>query len=69
MIGAVCRTVGIPQIVPLILPKFNPEGRLGLISQDVIVPEPVNVGPNGKSVLAIFLVKVKFSGEYESVGT
>ena len=58
-----------PQIVPLLLPKFNPAGRLGLISQEVIVPEPVNVGLIGKSVLAIFLVKIKFSGEYENVGT
>ena len=49
-------------MVPLLLPKFNPAGRLGLISQEVIVPEPVNVGLNGKSVLVVFLVKVKFSG-------
>ena len=43
--------VGVPQIVPLLVPKLRPEGKAGLIAQDVIVPEPVTVAVSGKSVL------------------
>ena len=69
MIGLICRTVGIPQNVPLLVPKLRPAGRLPLISQEVITPEPVSVGASGKSPLAVLLARVRFSGEYDNVGT
>ncbi len=50
--GLVCKTVGMPQIVPLLVPKERPFGRSGEISHDMIVPEPVKVGASGKSLLA-----------------
>ena len=56
-------TVGMPQIVPLLVPKFRPVGRLLLISQDVIIPEPVSVAFSGKSMLSSPLISVRFSGE------
>ena len=49
--------VGIPQIVPLLVPKFKPEGKVALISQDVISPGPVRVALSGKSMLTVLLVK------------
>ena len=55
--------VGIPHIVPLLVPKFRPLGRLALISQDVISPAPVNVGASGKSMLTVLLVKFSEVGE------
>ena len=55
--------VGIPQIVPLLVPKFSPLGRLALISQEVISPGPVNVGASGKSLLTVLLVKFSEVGE------
>ena len=61
--------VGVPQIVPLLVPKFRPAGKVELIAQEVIVPEPVSVAFSGRSLLACPFVSVKFSGEYESVGT
>ena len=30
--------VGVPQIVPLLVPKVSPVGRLALIAQDVTLP-------------------------------
>ena len=68
MVAVVWKTVGVPQIVPLFVPKLRPFGNVSLISHDVIVPEPVKVGASGKSVLISFLVSVKSSGEYKSVG-
>ena len=64
----VINEVGVPQIVPLLVPKFRPDGRLGLMAQEVIVPEPVTVAFSGKSVLDWPLVSVMLDGEYESVG-
>ena len=61
--AVVCRTVGIPQIVPLLVPKFRPAGKVPLMAQEVIVPEPVKVAFSGKSVLDWPFVSVKFSGE------
>ena len=49
--AVVCRTVGTPQIVPLLVPKLRPAGKVALISHEVISPEPVNVAFSGKSVL------------------
>ena len=47
----VINEVGIPQIVPLLVPKERPFGSAGLIAQEVIVPEPLKVALSGKSVL------------------
>ena len=69
VVAVVCNTVGMPQIVPLLVPKLRPVGRLPLISHDVMTPEPVSVAFSGKSMLASPLISVKFSGEYESIGT
>ena len=64
----VINEVGVPQMVPLLVPKFRPDGRLGLMAQEVIIPEPVTVAFSGKSVLDWPLVSVMLDGEYESVG-
>ena len=64
----VINEVGVPQMVPLLVPKFRPDGRLGLMAQEVIVPEPVTVALSGKFVLDWPLVSVMLDGEYESVG-
>ena len=69
MIGLVCRTVGIPQIVPLSVPKLRPSGKVALISHDVMFPLPVSVALSGNSRLAVLLVRVRFSGEYDKTGT
>ena len=61
--GLVCRTVGIPQIVPLLVPKFSPDGKVALISQDVIPPGPVKVALSGKSLLWLPLVSTSVLGE------
>ena len=56
-------SVAVPYSVPLVLPKDMPVGRLVLFnSQDVIEPEPVMLGTSGKSLDAVSLVKVTFSG-------
>ena len=69
VVAVVNNTVGIPQIVPLLVPKLRPVGRLPLISQEVMTPEPVSVAFSGKSMLASPLINVRFSGEYERIGT
>ena len=51
VVAVVCKTVGTPQIVPLLVPKLRPAGKVALISHEVISPEPVNVAFSGKSVL------------------
>ena len=61
--------VGVPQIVPLLVPKLSPAGKVALMAQEVMAPEPVRVGVSGKSVLVNPLVSVKLSGEYAIVGT
>ena len=50
-VSNVINEVGVPQMVPLLVPKFRPDGRLGLMAQEMIVPEPVNVYLIVKSVL------------------
>ena len=55
--------VGIPQIVPLFVPKFKPDGKVALMAQDVISPGPVNVGASGKSLLTVLLVNSRALGE------
>ena len=49
--AVVCKTVGIPQIVPLLVPNDKPLGRVGEIAHEVIAPEPVSVAFSGKSLL------------------
>ena len=55
--------VAVPYSVPLLLPKEIPLGRLVLFnSHEVIAPEPVTLGTSGKSLDAVLLVSVTFSG-------
>ena len=63
--------VAVPYSVPLPLPKDMPVGKLVLFNvQEVISPEPVIVGTNGKSLDAVLFVSVTFSGLYDiPVGT
>ena len=60
--------VGVPQIVPLLVPKFKPVGNVALMAQDVISPGPVRVASKGKSLLAVLLVKFSELGEYDNAG-
>ena len=55
--------VGTPHIVPLLVPKFKPVGRVALIAQEVISPLPTSVAFNGKSLLTVLLVKFSEVGE------
>ena len=64
---SVINEVGVPQIVPLLVPKLRPAGKGELIAQEVTAP-PVTVAFSGKSVLDWPLVSVMVDGEYESVG-
>ena len=48
---SVIKEVGVPQIVPLLVPNDKPLGRVGEIAQEVIAPEPVTVAFSGKSLL------------------
>ncbi len=48
---SVINEVGVPQIVPLLVPNVKPLGSAGLIAQEVIAPEPVMVAFNGRSLL------------------
>ena len=48
---SVIKEVGVPQIVPLLVPNDKPLGRAGEIAHDVIAPEPVRVAFSGKSLL------------------
>ena len=57
--------MAVPYSVPLVLPNEIPVGRLVLFnSQDVIEPDPVMLGTSGKSLDAVLLVIVTFSGVY-----
>ena len=47
----VCKTLGIPQIVQLLVPNDKPLGSAGEIAQEVIAPEPVSVAFSGRSLL------------------
>ena len=48
---SVINDVGVPQMVPLLVPKDKPLGKAGLMAQEVIAPAPDSVAFNGKSVL------------------
>ena len=53
---------GVPLIVPVAVSKDRPSGILGLITQETISPEPVNIASSGKSLLAVLLDRIKSSG-------
>ena len=62
----VCKTVGVPHIVPLLDSKVSPVGTSGDISHEITVP------PLGETVLGVInssLVRVIFSGEYDFSAT
>ena len=61
-------SVDTPYIVPLLLPKEMPLGRLPLMSQEVIIPAPESVGDSGRSLLTVLLISSSTSGEYTSRG-
>ena len=48
---SVIKDVGVPQMVPLLVPKDKPLGKAGLIAHEVMVPEPDTVAFSGKSLL------------------
>ena len=66
--AVVCKTVGIPQIVPLLVPKLSPAGKVALMAQEVISPEPVKVALSGKSLLWLPFVSTRVFGVYDKVG-
>ena len=67
--AVVWSTAGVPQIVPLLVPKLRPLGKVALISHDVMSPEPVSVAFNGKSLLCRPKVSTRVLGVYDKVGT
>ena len=60
---SVIKEVGVPQMVPLLVPKFRPLGSAGEIAHEVIVPEPVSVALSGKSVEEVLMVSTSVLGE------
>jgi len=58
----------VPVMAPVEVSNTKPEGRLGLIVQEIISPCPDNDGARGRSTLDVLLVIVKSSGEYVTVG-
>ena len=54
--------MGTPQIVPLVVPKSSPEGRVVLMPQLVMAPAPVTVGLSGRLGCAELFVKVRLLG-------
>ena len=55
--------VGVPVRVPVDVENARPVGKLGLIAQESIIPEPVMVGDNGRSPDAVLLIMLKSFGE------
>ena len=49
---SVIKEVGVPQIVPLLVPNERPLGKAELIAHEVMVPDPETVAFSGKSLLA-----------------
>ena len=54
---------GVPLRVPVDVENARPVGKLGLIAQESIIPEPVMVGDNGRSPDAVLLIMLKSFGE------
>ena len=61
MIGEVCKTVGVPHMVPLLDSKLRPFGTSGEISQLVTAPPP---GDTVLGVMAWLSVKSISTGLY-----
>ena len=59
----VINEVGVPQIVPLLVPNDRPLGSAGEIAHEVIVPEPVSVALSGKSLEEVLMVSTSVLGE------
>ena len=57
------KTVGVPVRVPVEVENARPVGKLGLISQESITPEPMMVGESGISLLAVLLTMLTSFGE------
>ena len=57
------KPVAIPQLVPCLVQSFRPAGKVGLISQDMIAPEPFKVAFSGKSLLWLPIVSKSVLGE------
>ena len=54
------KAVGVPQIVPLLVPNSSPAGRLGEIAHAVIAPDPVMLNSTGaKAVLFVAQIDVR----------
>ena len=53
--------VGTPLILPVAVSNDSPSGIVGLITQETISPEPVNIASNGRSLLTVLLDKLKSS--------
>ena len=60
---SVIKEVGVPQMVPLLVPKDKPLGSAGEIAHEVIVPEPVSVALSGKSAEEVLMVSTSVLGE------
>jgi hypothetical protein len=60
---SVIKDVGVPQIVPLLVPNDKPFGSAGEIAHEVIVPEPVKVALSGKSLEEVLMVSTSVLGE------
>ena len=54
---------GVPLRAPVDVENARPVGKLGLIPQEPITPEPVRVGDNGRSPDAVLLTMLKSFGE------
>ena len=60
---SVINEVGVPQMVPLLVPNDKPLGSAGEIAHEVIVPEPVSVALSGKSLEEVLMVSTRALGE------
>ena len=46
-------------MVPLVVPKDRPDGKLALMPHDVISPGPDSVAFKGKSLLTVLFVRMR----------
>ena len=54
-------TLGVPEMVPLVLSKLRPEGRVALISHEVTLPDVLTLEKDGDTeAIALPLVAVMF---------
>ena len=57
---SVIMAVGVPQMVPLLVPKERPLGSAGEMAQEVMAPGPAMVGASGRLELVVFFLSVRF---------